>query len=721
MQEAIKATLLRNRNLGTALNQLKSKLKDADTRLKTRFDDIESDYNRMCDFVLTGGKDPYLEKLYDGLLRRTYLLSCSIEVFERRQKYANGTMKSGMENDYTERHESVKRHLESFVQESALASLLPESEQEQSLLNTKKAQRTYVSDLFKSLLVSDVWSDSTAEFTKELLSSPVVDTVDQQMMISAITLSLLNVFDVNKWVALFDVFCNSTDVKVQQRAFVGWVLTLPSDDLSLFPAVGERLKMVSANEDFRRQMVELQIQLYYCDNADADNIAIQKEILPTLEKNNHFRVTKSGIVEKEDDVLDDILHPDAEERNMEELEQTINKMVEMQKEGSDIYFGGFSQMKRYPFFNDLSNWFCPFYLENPALDSSKERLRNFGFMQRVLLDGPFCDSDKYSFVFATTQIFNRMPQNLREALNSADAIGVPTSKEFNPHNPTYVRRMYLQDMYRFFRLNYNRGEFESPFHSADNGKSTLFLSNKLLADTLSAAEMKQLYKFLFKHEKYAEILLMSDSHPFADDLSIEVIVATAHLRCQHYSEAEKKYRNILTKEPLNEQALKGMAHVAFVEGKYKVAVSCYEELSALRPESMTYAINRGSSLIKSGKIADGMARLFQLKYDYPNDKRVERALAWGYLVRGDAAQADAIYTRLLSARNVNDSDVLNAAFAKWALSESKMAIEMFRKYAKTLPTEFSRQIIREEIESENKLLEKYKISKTERKIMADMV
>jgi len=719
--DAIRDTLLRKKDLGQTLTLLEGKLTNAAPRLKSKLGDIAADYDRMADYVLTGGKDPQLESLYDSLLRRTYALLYSIEVSERRQKhYGNAPQQQSMA-DYVEHYEDVKSRLEAFVQEQALATLLPESEQADALLATRTAQRQYVSQLFDSLIYSEAWSNGVADFTKELLLSPSIDTVDAQQMISAITLSLLNVFDVNKWGVLIDVFEGATEVHIKQKAFVGWVLTLPSRDMSLFPVIGERVRTVCSQEDVRHQIVELQIQLYYCDNADKDTDAIQKEIIPTLAKNNSFRITKQGIVEKEEDELENILHPDAEERNMEEIEQSLRKMVDMQIAGSDIYFGGFSQMKRYPFFSVLSNWFCPFYIENPSLGEYKANIRDNNIMKKMLVDGPFCDSDKYSFAFATARIIAQMPPKLREMLNHADVAGMPSASQLNFNSPTYVRRMYLQDMYRFFRLNYNRSEFHSPFRSTSNGKSSLFLSNRLLADCLSDAEMMQLYRFLLKHKMYVEILLLDDGRSSARNIDMSLIVATAHLRTQHYAEAARQYRHVLKKESANEQALKGMAHVAFVESKYKEAAAHYEQLTTLRPESLTYKLNLAISLIRSGEIGRGMVVLFQLEYDNPDDKRVSRALAWGYFARGEAAKAEEIYTTLLSSEHANDGDVLNAAYAKWALSKNREAIELFRQYAKSLPADASRQIIGEEIESEKQLLEQYNISHTERKIMAAIV
>ena len=82
---------------------------------------------------------------------------------------------------------------------------------------------------------------------------------------------------------------------------------------------------------------------------------------------------------------------------MEELEASFQKISDMQKRGADIYFGGFSHMKRFSFFYTLCNWFMPFYTEHPQLQHLTQGLLQSNFIKQLMLHGPFCDSDKYSF------------------------------------------------------------------------------------------------------------------------------------------------------------------------------------------------------------------------------------------------------------------------------------------------------------------------------------
>ena len=50
---------------------------------------------------------------------------------------------------------------------------------------------------------------------------------------------------------------------------------------------------------------------------------------------------------------------------IEALAEKMKKMMAMRDSGSDIYFGGFSHMKRFSFFYQLSNWFAPFSFDVP--------------------------------------------------------------------------------------------------------------------------------------------------------------------------------------------------------------------------------------------------------------------------------------------------------------------------------------------------------------------
>ena len=71
----------------------------------------------------------------------------------------------------------------------------------------------------------------------------------------------------------------------------------------------------------------------------------------------------------------------------------------MQMDGTDIFMGTFSMLKKFDFFNVLKNWFLPFYASNKELQEelSKEPAEfDKGTFTESLEAAPFiCNSDKY--------------------------------------------------------------------------------------------------------------------------------------------------------------------------------------------------------------------------------------------------------------------------------------------------------------------------------------
>ena len=68
--------------------------------------------------------------------------------------------------------------------------------------------------------------------------------------------------------------------------------------------------------------------------ARRDNEKNAKRHHPTLMKGQQMRFNRFGVEEKEDDSLEDILHPDKAEQEMETAQKrSMQRMMEMQKQG----------------------------------------------------------------------------------------------------------------------------------------------------------------------------------------------------------------------------------------------------------------------------------------------------------------------------------------------------------------------------------------------------
>ena len=177
---------------------------------------------------------------------------------------------------------------------------------------------------------------------EDMLLSPTLDINDQLLLISCVMLSAINQFDMAKFRMLVHVYQQSTDESVRQRALVGWVFAIdPEIGANLYEEKVQLVEKLLEDEAVCQELVELQQQIIYCINAEVDTAMIQQEIMPDIIKGQGLHISKNGVLEQDEDDLNDILHPDETESKMEKMEASFQRMVDMQKQGSDIYFGIF--------------------------------------------------------------------------------------------------------------------------------------------------------------------------------------------------------------------------------------------------------------------------------------------------------------------------------------------------------------------------------------------
>lgn len=773
--------LIAKHNVGKALRAMKETI--AEDKLPgyivARYEDVKNDYRLMQDAMMRGLRDDKIDEVYADIMRKVYGAGLDVLIEEKVKRYSSFAY-ARVSAQQTEAHpDAVRTVLEAYVQDMAMMAFEPENTRKAKMEKLTADHHAYMKQLFNALLVAPMWNDRRAADFADLLLSPTIDRDDALLLVSAVMLATMNVNDPYKWDMLAEVYVRATDKVLKMRALVGWVLSLPYDPRGprLFPFVQERIKAMLADKTTLKQMLDMQMQMLFCCNADADNEEIQRNIMPTLIKNTNLQMTRLGIVEKEDDPMKDIMDPNAAERDMEEMERKYRKMMDMQKQGSDIYFGGFSKMKTFPFFNDLCNWFAPFNAAHPALGAARERLAGSTFLNNLMENGPFCDSDKYSFALAIAQIMDRMPDNVKEMLNS-DATFGPTVSKDEQDDPAYICRSYLQSLYRFFRLYRSKRDFLNPFildELEDNDGNALFMSYKLLACPEMEENAVALCGFLLKRKMMRELMSMAICFKSSQNPRLVRFLALVPMTDGKWQEAYDLFASV-SEDQHTEESLRGMAHCCMSLKRFGEAVAIYRRLLAMHPDSFSYQLNLAVCLMSSdassscgdaassscgdvasscdassslgGKVEarpnkvveEGTKLLYKLDYEHPNNANVRRVLAWCMMLQGNFDKAIDIYTRLLSQPDAVSADRLNAAYAHWLSRNVARAVALLREYCKLCeqeeaqakeaakkqgrrcePTKSRNYRLVEDFTKDADLLSKYGISLTERKIMVDIV
>ena len=733
--------LIAKHNVGKALRAMKETI--AEDKLPgyivARYEDVKNDYRLMQDAMMRGLRDDKIDEVYADIMRKVYGAGLDVLIEEKVKRYSSFAY-ARVSAQQTEAHpDAVRTVLEAYVQDMAMMAFEPENTRKAKMEKLTADHHAYMKQLFNALLVAPMWNDRRAADFADLLLSPTIDRDDALLLVSAVMLATMNVNDPYKWDMLAEVYVRATDKVLKMRALVGWVLSLPYDPRGprLFPFVQERIKAMLADKTTLKQMLDMQMQMLFCCNADADNEEIQRNIMPTLIKNTNLQMTRLGIVEKEDDPMKDIMDPNAAERDMEEMERKYRKMMDMQKQGSDIYFGGFSKMKTFPFFNDLCNWFAPFNAAHPALGAARERLAGSTFLNNLMENGPFCDSDKYSFALAIAQIMDRMPDNVKEMLNSDATFGPTVSKE-EQEDPAYICRSYLQSLYRFFRLYRSKRDFLNPFildELEDNDGNALFMSYKLLACPEMEENAVALCGFLLKRKMMRELMSMAVCYKSSQNPRLVRFLALVPMTDGKWQEAYDLFASV-SEDQHTEESLRGMAHCCMSLKRFGEAVAIYRRLLAMHPDSFSYQLNLAVCLMSSdafsscgdaasssscgdassscgdassscgdvasscdasscgaasslgGKVEaqpnkvveEGTKLLYKLDYEHPDNANVRRVLAWCMMLQGNFDKAIDIYMRLLSQPEAVSADRLNAAYAHWLSRDVARAVALLREY-----------------------------------------
>lgn len=690
---------------------------------------ILQSYRLMLDFMKRGYKDDSRDELYNSLLRKMFRLVSNMENVWNIKNVSPYIEAKSIAGNINTSYDFIRNVLENFVTDTTIVSLEDISAREQKSKELYARHQDFINRLFNAVWVSGQWKESDCDFYTKLLLSPTIDTNDAQLLISAIIIGTINQFDFYKFLTLINVYKESSDEKIRQRALVGFSFSLPETDISeLYPELSDVFEELLRHKEIRRELLDLQIQVFYCMNAEKDNSHIQKDIMPNLINNSNLQITRFGIIEKEEDGLQDILHPDKADKAMEDVEQSIQKMINMQKAGSDIYFGGFSQMKRFPFFSSMSNWLCPFYAEHPALHTVNTKLDDNKFIDILFKSGPFCDSDKYSFALAISSIIDKIPANMREMMNNAESMG-PTVPVEEMQTAAYIRRMYLQDLYRFYKLYPYRSGLVNPFGqvftmSELTPRKSFFFISSLLKHDLLAENKLRLGKFLMKQQRWTEIndlILSFDNNIPADNAEFYLLYAYADMNDNLYGTSIRMFRKALEIEPENVMALKGIARAYMAEEEYEQAEMAYKKLIELFPANKNFIINRCITLLKLNRTTEAMETLYRIDYENPDDMNIKRVLAWGLLQQNKPETAKKEYDKIISDKSHKKEDCLNAGYCMWFIGDIAEAIALFKSYVAKNEEEENNVSLKSVFLEDYDMIHKYRISDTEIQLIIDLV
>lgn len=668
------ASLLQSHRLREAQASLSDLLKGGgEWELRNRLEQSTTTYTYMLQYMRQGIDDPDRPRLYDRMLAETWEIA-----------------------------DQARLHLLSGVSTRYYVSLCarmsePRSRGEMSLTGIRrrleaaedaKSHENAQGDLVLSIWSNSCWSaDETAEATN-IINQSTWPMADLCLMVSAVTLSVMECFDERKVAWLADA-CLLDDMDVSLRALIGLVITLHRHPhrIPLYPALHNRISLIpdlTGRERTARLLLTIYLQLLCSKETEKVDKQIREEIIPGMMKTFTAKPdTKLGLEGLSDD---NDVNPDwLDTLHKTGLYDKLRRVEELQNEGADIGMGAFSHMKGYPFFSQLSNWLLPFDLNHPALPAWLHDPASGGSSVQAILVGAnyLCNSDKYSVCFMVEHLTaterDMMINHILPSGLSGSALdeALEAAREQAIRRPEDIIRQYIHDLYRVLKV--------SPWHTDlhDIFAEEILLHNlPVVGPLLSQPPMlREVATHHLRHKHYLELLAICNE--LVDGGAADADTYQKQGYCQQkagdYVQAIAAYQKADLLKPDHAWTLRHLATCYRQLRRWDEAMDCYQHILQLRPDSPQAIALIGGCLAEQERWNEALTYFFRLNYLEENNLKVWRAIAWCSFAIGQTEQAMRYYDKLLAQEPPSQDDLLNAGHVAWALHRTDQAITLYSR------------------------------------------
>ena len=664
------------------LEDLVKEIREAElTELEYELSSIISTYDALIDYFRQGVADPERERVYQQLVGRALQLNDCCVIASHGAK----EMPYYTSHQRTARRESLRTYQ---LQLEAFAEGIRGISDAEALKQLAATHDKQLAALFTDLWTQGAWNAATAAEADGLLLSPHVTKNDQCTIVSAVTLCLLRMFDPLKFLFLCDAYYHSEAV-VSTRALVGIVIACYcwSTRIEYYGEVKSRLDLLCEDPLFGDQVCEIILQFIRSTDTEEVDRKMREEIIPELMKNPKLR--RMPNIKPDDSNADDI-NPDWEQWMHESgLEESMREITEWQMEGVDVNMSTFSQLKRYPFFYNICNWFRPFdawqadmlaVVGNPNGAASP-------IAETILQSNFMCDSDKYSFCYAIREIpemqRNAMMSQLEEQNRALkESAEVPDLRRISKQTTQSILRQYVQNLYRFFKLFTNAQEFDNPFVPLAQSPMR---SNPLFRLIVEPERMFKIIGLNIKQKRYLRaiecFICLESHHPACMEATQLQQLGLCYQKLTMYNEAIEAYEKADLVKPDSYWTIHHLAQCYREMASYEKALEYYKLAEDMKPDNLTLTFHVAELLYELGEYEEALPRLHKIDYHHPESLKSLRLLAECNLMSEQSTQAAKYYERMMSqhTEELTSNDWKYAAYTYWLLDKRDECFRCMRR------------------------------------------
>lgn len=678
-------TFLKKKEIKNALDELRELVSSQQKwSFSEKLSELDTHYRYMLHYIVEGEKDPERENVYNKLIRDIYALTDDVsEQFLLQDSPMFFYEKSRIQ--HVRPPITVDLYAEMLAKQTdtfSFIDLLDEgTEKTDRFRQNHLAQENTIKDLFYTVYVSPRSDVELTASLERFLQNNLVPLPAKGMLLTALTLNVLQRFDAPKVIVLLDA-CRHPQPELSTRAIVG-LIPIFQAFRSLWPYYPEcikRFKLLSDDPVFNRRFMSAITGYIQAHETEKITKKLMEEIIPEMMKLSPIIGKKINLDEWMGESGFDEKNPEWQKIIDEsELNDKLQELSDLQMEGADVFHSTFSNMKSYPFFREMSNWFLPFTRHHSSLGSlftGKEK-------GSLLLDTMFeshliCDSDKYSFCLS----IQMMPDNYRQMLvnqlaGETDEIKKLQAEEqaLNPHQKegTLINQ-HIRNLYRFFKLYPRRSEFldifELPlnYHRIEPFHPVIRLPKNLERVALYYFEKNNF------HEAISAYTMLAEEGNGKSETWQKIGYAKQMLG--QIQEALDAYLHADLIEENNTWLLNRIAYCYRVLKEPTTALSYYRRLEQFRPDDLSIQLNIGHCYLELKQYNEALNYYFKVELLDTNSPRAWRPIAWcAFLSRKFDVARD--YYRRIMEKKPTAHDYLNAGHVALCLGNNKKAVDFY--------------------------------------------
>lgn len=677
---------LDQRRLKEGLTVLKNYAdRTANWTILSKIEGIQNNYDYMLKYAALGTQDSERANIFNQLVREAYEIADEIR-FDELMNKSYSDLGEKYRSNKKNPPKSFKEFMEKLIQLNQQAGFsLDEIEQHYSERYRFPIHQSFDDELFNRIVTSTHWSKEEYQDAYSILSKGMND-FDINVMISAITLSLLHYFDWNKFNFLLNSYLDNADEQIKMRSLVGIAFSIYFYE-GRFKFYHEDLILLDFfldQEEVAQKLQFVQQALLLSRETEKIDKRMREEIIPEMMKNPYLK--------HQDKKMDDIDISELEETNpewQEELDKITSHVLELgelQREGADTYMSTFEMLKHYEFFKTTAHWFYPFTVKLPMIEKifEEKQIKGKSILDLMLGSTTFCNSDKYSFCLSLDE-FPVQPMSMlgenyegnEDVLNAH--IGAPL-KASDEENTKSCYRQYIQDLYRFFKL----WDYRSQQHDIFTDSLTLW-DTKYLKNVLGkGANGKETSNYLLAKGYYKEAIDIYNILDDKDTIDVEFLQKKgfAYQKLKDYQQAIKCYNKVCLINSNDIWTLKQMAHCYKKLHNTEQALDYFLQVSKLEPENLQTTLQIGLCLTSIHQYKSALEYFFKVEYLGKSPAQVHRAIAWCYFMSGMYAEAARFYEKIMQETSPTLNDWLNYGHVYLAQNAMVDAIHCYSEAAK---------------------------------------